>query len=127
MKAYRLYTSNHDIRLVNETIGYVVNGGIFIRTPLPDYTSWVHIEELQNNEPLIVLYNADSNLLIKSQKSPIISVQIIDVSGKMIETIRWNTEEYEKIINTSTIPKGLYMVKSVLSNSATCVKKWIKN
>jgi len=118
--------SNNCIQFANDTIGYAINGGIFCKTPLPDYSSWVHLEEFKKPEPLIVLYNANLNLLIKAQGSPIVSVQIIDISGKVIEAMKCDTAEYEKIINTSTMPKGLYIIKSILSDNTICVNKWIK-
>jgi len=117
----------HHIRLVNDTIGYAVSGRVFCRTPLPDYASWVHIEGLKISDTSVSLYNNDSDLLIKSQKLPIESVRIMDISGKILDIKRWNVVEYERNVNVSAIPKGLYLVKTVLSDNTVCTNKWIKN
>jgi len=127
---YRLWNSyipNHHIQLVNGTIGYAVSGGVFCRTPLPDYDSWVNIKGLNISDSFVLLYNRDSNLLIKSQKIPIAFVQITDISGKILTEQRWNgIEEYEKEINISVIPKGLYLVKTILFDNSVHTNKWIK-
>ena len=125
----RVYPSNNKdiIQLVNDTVGYAVSGGVLLRTPSPDYRYWVHIRELRSSDSSVLLYNNNSDLLIKSQELPILSVQIIDVSGKVLDTQKWNTIENEKSINILAIPKGLYLVKTILSDNTICINKWIKN
>ena len=122
------YYTNYHIQLVNDTIGYAVSGTVFCRMPLPDYDSWVNIEGQETSDTSILLYNRGSDLFIKSQKLPIVSVQIIDISGKVLATQKWNmTGEYEKNINTSVIPKGLYLIRTILSDNSVHVNKWMKN
>ncbi len=113
--------------LVNGTTGYAVSGSKFFRTPSPDYLEIQSIKDLNVSDPLVSLYNRESRLLIQSNKLPIVSVQIMDISGKILTSQRWDgTERNEKEINTSAIPEGLYLVKTTLSDNSVYINKWIK-
>lgn len=107
---------------VDENIGFAVgNNGIIIKTTTGGTTG---IQETENKNLATIQPNPFSNMLqINLQKQDETQVAIIDLQGKIIQTISENTMSIN--LNTNMLESGFYILK-VKQNQEVLFRKIVK-
>jgi photosystem II stability/assembly factor-like uncharacterized protein len=124
-KAQEWYWDKWYIKLPNDTLGYIILGSVFLKTPAPPYVPPGRIENIEN-ELSIFQISSNNKLCIKSKSNAILSIRIFDISGKELVFQQWENQEMEKIIETGNLSVGIYLIEVMMSNDNILVNKWIK-
>ena len=115
--------SYSSIRMVNDTLGYVVFNESILKMPKPSKSNNIKKVSTDNNLSII---SPSGKLIIQSPFSTIQSVDLLDVSGKVLESKKINNNDLDAEINTSHIPHGMYIIRTSLEGNKTMFNKWIK-
>jgi hypothetical protein len=86
----------------------------------------VGIPVIFNEKDKLNIFSNGKDMLILKAKSTILSVSIVDSSGKEILHRKWPDIEQERDLNINSLPQGVYTVKATLGDKSTLVNKWIK-
>jgi photosystem II stability/assembly factor-like uncharacterized protein len=107
-----------DIVLVNDTLGYAVNGEVLVKKPAPVING---IDNLRTDSFDMQIKQQGNTLQISSQTKTILSNEIISISGiKLIHS------KNNPAIDISSIPKGVYFIYTVFMDNTKNIAKWLK-
>jgi hypothetical protein len=124
----RLYPTNgqldyahSDIKLVNDTIGYLISGSVLYENAKNPIDG---IEETQT-APTIVLNEIGNEIVISSFSKIIENIEIYNISGSRISYLHGLNSMSQKI-PTTNFGKGTYIVQTIFSDKSKNITKWIK-
>jgi len=106
----------------NNKFGYFVFGKWLLRTP---YTGEfvVGLKEIESQAKMLVKQSG-TDLNVSSPGKTISNMEIISVTGTIVEQKNGQSEEY--IINIAGLQTGMYMVRATFFDNTNSVVKWVK-
>ena len=116
-------SSDSDIRMVNDTLGYAIFYESILKMPKPSNSNSTKKIFMNNNLSVV---SPSDKLIIQSPSSIIQSVDLLDISGKILESEKFNNNDLEAEINTGHIPHGMYIIRTSLEGNKIMFNKWIK-
>ncbi|GHV25501.1 hypothetical protein FACS1894176_04110 [Bacteroidia bacterium] len=125
-KSQESYWNKWDIKVVNDTLGYIVLGSVLLKTPAPTYVPPDRIEKIEKDNELSIFQLSSNELYLRSKSNEILTMRIFDVSGKELLLQQWANSETVKKINIINLPEGIYIIKTTMSDNVISINKWIK-
>jgi photosystem II stability/assembly factor-like uncharacterized protein len=122
------FVSFSDIECLNENLSYAMNGKYIYKTVNGGGelgTMWTGIESIAIPQTDIVLFPnpVTSGLNIESTV-PISKIEIFDLTGRNVFTLRPNGTQTE--LNSETLSNGCYFLTATLANGNTATRKFLK-
>jgi photosystem II stability/assembly factor-like uncharacterized protein len=107
----------------NGEFGYYLDGQILMRTP---YTGELAVDprgldKITSEQPQLLIKQHENELQISSPSKTISNIEIVSMDGVKLYHAK------EPSINTSTFPKGIYLLKVTFTDKTNAVAKWIKH
>lgn len=118
----QLDNTHSDIKLINDTIGYLVSGSVLYQR-VKDAVDG--IDETQIS-PCILLNEISNVLSIKSFSKMIEDIEIYNISGSRICDLH-GLNGMAQQISTTNFGKGTYIVRTIFSDKSKNITKWIKS
>jgi len=120
------YAYPSQIKMVNDTLGYAIFSEVLLKIPAPLIPDPQGIKKNKNDNNLILTQPTKDELLLQSNFSSIVSVELIDTSGNCRLKKRISDAANNVNLNIGNLLNGVYLVKVIYDNNTVSIEKFIK-
>ena len=119
---YSIRDGHSDICIVNNSVAYAVSGNILLKKGgiLTD------IKALNYNKSGVNIFRQGKTLSITADSSPILSIELFDLSGRMLKVYAEPDGTYRKQIDLSGIQQDVVLIRGILVNGEHFSAKYLR-
>ena len=112
------------ITMVNETLGYAIFAQVLLKIPAPVPKEGGG-RKITDDGQLIISQTSEGELILKSESTPIQSIEIFDMLGKKWIHNQWQNPVWETNLSIGNPPKGAYLIRVIYDNGTVLTDKYL--